>query len=334
VARLANRRQAAAGRDDFLPENRSNHLKELEGVPIVTVMNNPDITTRVLLVDDDSVVRTTLSSLLTVSGFQVTTAANVNEALKLICSETYDVLLSDLHMPGAGDGLTVISAMRHANPKAVTLLLSACPQLAAAIQAIVLQADEILTKPIDMTSLVDVIRQRTAAGPGGVRETLGVGEILQRHTETTMRLWFEYLQEEWEVSSIPMTYEQRCAHLPQLFRELVSRLQSTQEIGSRQKLSPAAVQHGKKRYQQGCSAGMLVEEARMLRFSIFQTLQDHLANIDISFLFLDVMVIADEIDSQLRQAVTAFMECSMADALRSERKSVNQRLQATQWTSD
>jgi CheY-like chemotaxis protein len=41
--------------------------------------------------------------------------------LNLINSQVFDVLLSDLHMPGAGDGLTVVSAMRHANPKAVTM---------------------------------------------------------------------------------------------------------------------------------------------------------------------------------------------------------------------
>jgi CheY-like chemotaxis protein len=297
---------------------------------MVTLMDKHDMTTRVLLVDDDCVLRTILSSLLSVSGFQVTTAASVNEALKLICSETYDVLLSDLHMPGAGDGLTVISAMRHANPRAVTLLLSAYPQLAAATQAIVLQADEILTKPIDMTSLIDIIRQRTAAGPAGARETLSVSEILSRNTETIMRLWFEYLQGEEKVSSIPLSYEQSCAHLPQLFRELVCRLQSTQVIGSHKKLSTAAVLHGKKRYQQGYSAAMLVEESRMLQVSIFQMLQDNLTNIDLSRMLMGVMVIADEIDSQLSQAMTSFMECSMADALRSARQGLNQQLQATQ----
>jgi CheY-like chemotaxis protein len=292
-------------------------------------MDEHDMITRVLLVDDDSVVRTTLSSLLAVSGFDVTTAASVKEALKLICSETYDVLLSDLHMPGAGDGLTVISAMRHANPKAVTLLLSAFPQLAAATQALVLQADEILTKPIDTTALIDLIRQRTAAGPGGNREILSVGEILSRHSETTMRLWFEYLEEEKTVSPISLTYEQRSAHLPQLFRELVTRLQSTQLVGGQQKVSSAAVLYGKKRHQQGYSATMLVEESRMLQASIFQTLQDNLANIDLSLMLTGIMAIADEIDWQLSQAMTSFIECSMGDAHPSVQKEANQPLQAT-----
>jgi YesN/AraC family two-component response regulator len=70
--------------------------------------------------------------------------------LKHISSDHYDVLLSDLHMPGAGDGLTVVSAMRHANPKAVTMLLSAFPEMGAAAHAIMLQADEILVKPMNV----------------------------------------------------------------------------------------------------------------------------------------------------------------------------------------
>src|SRR6202789_19149 len=121
--------------------------------------------TRVLLVDDEEVVRVSMSFVLEQSGFTVTSASNVPEALKFISSETYDVLLSDLHMPGAGDGLTVVSAMRHANPRAVTLLLSAFPEMTVAAHAILLQADEILVKPMDITALVDVIKQRLASGP-------------------------------------------------------------------------------------------------------------------------------------------------------------------------
>src|SRR3984885_1970983 len=69
---------------------------------------------RVLVVDDDEVVRETLRAILQKHDFEVTCAANVSQALKFISSQKYDVLLSDLHMPGAGDGLTVVSAMRHA----------------------------------------------------------------------------------------------------------------------------------------------------------------------------------------------------------------------------
>ena len=64
--------------------------------------------------------------------------------MKFIGSQKYDGLLSDLHMTSAADGLTVVSAMRHANPDAVTLLLSAFPEMSAAANAILMQTDEIM----------------------------------------------------------------------------------------------------------------------------------------------------------------------------------------------
>jgi CheY-like chemotaxis protein len=67
--------------------------------------------TKILLVDDDEVQNIIMRKLLEREGFDITVASNVAEALRLISSERYDVLLSDLHMPGAADGLTVISAM-------------------------------------------------------------------------------------------------------------------------------------------------------------------------------------------------------------------------------
>jgi DNA-binding NtrC family response regulator len=114
---------------------------------------------KILIVDDDEVIGLTLAATLKHHGFDITTANNVSDALKIISSETFDVLLSDLHMPGAGDGLTVVSAMRHSNPKAVTMLLSAFPEMDAAAQAILLQTDQILVKPVDVPSLIRTITE-------------------------------------------------------------------------------------------------------------------------------------------------------------------------------
>jgi CheY-like chemotaxis protein len=112
------------------------------------------VDTKILLVDDDKVLRFTLSEILKQYGFSVTTAANVPEALRHINSITFDLLLSDLHMPGAGDGLTVVSAMRHSNPKAVMMLLSAFPEMDAAARAILKQTDQVLVKPIEVPALI------------------------------------------------------------------------------------------------------------------------------------------------------------------------------------
>jgi len=52
---------------------------------------------------------------------------------------------------------------------------------------------------------------------------------------------------------------------------------------------------------------MLVEESRILQAIIFKTIQNNLATIDPSLLLEDVMTIADEMDSQLSQAMASFM---------------------------
>jgi len=261
---------------------------------------------RILLVDDDELVRAALSEVLEHSGFAVTSASDVVEALKHISSETYDVLVTDLHMPGAGDGLTVVSAMRHANPKAVTLLLSAFPEMAAAAQAILLEADEILLKPMDVVSLIQVINQRVASGSQRRREIVTVATILERNRDSIIQEWFGRLQAEETLMSIPLNREQRCSHLPSVFIDLISRLRSQEPMGTKEPRSTGAARHGANRFSQGYTAAMLVEESRMLQVSIFNTLHKNLLNIDYSVLLIGVMTIADEIDFQLSQAIESY----------------------------
>ena len=270
---------------------------------------------KILLVDDDELARLTMDALLKDRGFDVTNVSSVSEALRLISSETYDVLLSDLHMPGAGDGLTVVSAMRHANPRTITMLLSAFPEMDAAAQAILLQADQIMVKPMDVTAIVAAIEQRLASGTPAISTVETVAAIIERSAERAIQEWFELVETDDIVMAIPLSREQRCAHLPQVFRDLTARLISSRPIGSREILSPAATQHGIARRKQGYTAAMMVEESRMLQITIFDTLQRNLASIDFSVVLLGVMSIADEIDSQLSQAMKAYIAESVSDSL-------------------
>src|ERR1700694_6076908 len=84
-------------------------------------------THRVLVVEDDDAVRLMLQEGLQRDGFEVVTASNVRDALRHIAAEKFDVLLSDLHLPLAGDGFTLVSAMRHTHPDALTVILSGYP---------------------------------------------------------------------------------------------------------------------------------------------------------------------------------------------------------------
>jgi DNA-binding response OmpR family regulator len=271
--------------------------------------------TRILLVDDDQVILATLGELLQQQGFEVTEAGGVPEALKLITANVYDVLLSDLHMPGAGDGLTVVSAMRHSNPKAVTILLSAFPEMDAASHAILLQADQILVKPMNVTALVATINETLATGAPAARLVETVAAILEKTAEGTIADWYGHVLKDRTVMAVSLTYEERTGYLHQVLGDLVHRLRSNVPIGGKELVSEAAAEHGRNRRGHGYSAAMLVEESRMLQVSIFATLQKNLASIDFSILLTEVMTIADEIDSQLSQAMASYISASVMDAL-------------------
>jgi DNA-binding response OmpR family regulator len=262
---------------------------------------------RLLLVDDNDNVRAVYQEGLQANGFEVVAAASVNEALRLISTEKFDVLLSDLHMPDAGDGFTVVSAMRHAHPNAVTLVLSSYPALQEAMAAILLEPDEVLVKPVGLATIAETI-QKKLSNPSARRSMKKerVAEILERDAEPTIRDWMSKVERNEELSAVSLNYQERTGHLPLLLSDLVRRLR----LAPNAKLpnSTAAREHGIRRRKQGYTVAMAVEESRILQVSIFGTLQNNLRSVDFNSVLLDVMTIADEVDSQLKQAMLGFTE--------------------------
>jgi len=263
--------------------------------------------TRVLFVDDNDDFREVIRSGLEHRGFEVTAAASVNEALKLIVSEAFDVLISDLHMPDAGDGFTVVTAMRHSNPKAVTIVLSGYPEIQESISAILFQADEILMKPVGLKAIVEIIQKRIS-NPSNceIARKERVADILERSIDETIQDWVSRMDDDIELKVISLPLEKRMGHLPLLIANLVERLRATPN--SKAPVSSAAHEHGILRRRQGYTVPMVVEESRILQVSIFNTLQKNIQHVEISSVLVDIMTIADEVDSQLKQAMVGFME--------------------------
>jgi len=144
---------------------------------------------KVLLVDDDGAVRDMMTATLEHKGFKVVSAANVTEALKHISAESFDVLLTDLHMPNPGDGFTVVTAMRHSQPDALTLLVSGYPDVQSAIATILLEADEIIVKPFEVGKLADLIREKMLTRrPTPRLEKESGGDIAALHDRCDRRL--------------------------------------------------------------------------------------------------------------------------------------------------
>jgi len=265
---------------------------------------------RVLLVDDDKAVLDMMQAALESRRFNVTPVAGVAEALGRINTDKFDVLVTDQRMPGDADGFTLVSAMRSAQPDALTVLTSGHPDTQAAMAAIVLQADEILVKPFDVSALGELISRRVASHRGSPRiprET--VATILERQATSIIADWLGRLKEDEVLSGVQLDDSDRIGHLPRLVQDLVVRLRMAQVPASKHaRISAPAVEHGMLRYSQGYSIEMIVDESRLLQVSIFHELHNNLNRVDLSTLLIDVMTIADEVDSQLRQSIGGYLE--------------------------
>ena len=264
---------------------------------------------RVLLVDDDDAVRTMMSLTLEHKGFEVASAANVTEALKLITTESFDVLITDLHMPSPSDGFAVITAMRHIQPKALTLLVSGYPDVKSAMDAILLEADEILVKPFETKTLADLVHDKLLTRAHTVPTPKErVAAILRRCSALIVEDWLAKVKESKELSLVRLSDQECTGYLPKLIDDLILRLRSphipVQDGDSI--CSAAAVAHGKMRRAQGYTPAMLVHDSRILQVTLFGTLQKNLSALDFSVLLPDVMTIADEVDSQLTQAMDGY----------------------------
>jgi DNA-binding response OmpR family regulator len=266
---------------------------------------------RVLLVDDDSAVRAMMKEGLQRKGFEVATAASVTEALKRIATESFDVLITDLHMPEPGDGFTVVSAMRHSQPNALTMLVSGYPDVQSAMAAILLEADEILVKPFEIGRLTELVQEKVInCKPAKRVEKERVGKILQRCGSRIIEDWLVRAKQSSDLNCLPLSDEERTGHLAKLVEDLALRLSkpSATSKDSDAIFSAAAVAHGKLRFQQGYTPAMLVHESRILQVTIFGTLQSNLNSLDFSLLLPDVMTIADEVDAQLTQSMDSYMK--------------------------
>jgi DNA-binding response OmpR family regulator len=265
---------------------------------------------RVLLVDDDDAVREMMSVILQSKGFDVTLAASVTEALKLIMTETFEVLITDLHMPNPSDGFAVITAMRHTQPDALTLLVSGYPDVKSAIDAILLEADEIMVKPFEAGKLAELVHNKLLARkPAVPTPKERVASILQHCMSDVVDGWLAKVKKSKELNQVSLSDQERTGYLPKLIEDLILRLRAPNIPGEESDsiCSAAAVAHGKMRKMQGYTPAMLVHDSRILQVTLFGLLQKNLSAMDFSLLLPDVMTIADEVNSQLTQAMESYM---------------------------
>lgn len=107
---------------------------------------------KILVVDDDQVTRKLLYQRLRKAEYEVETAADGTEAIRLIANQFFDVILTDLMMPGV-DGIGVLESAKEANLKTEVILITAHGSIDSAILAMKKGAADYLQKPINLDEL-------------------------------------------------------------------------------------------------------------------------------------------------------------------------------------
>lgn len=111
----------------------------------------------ILVADDEALARKNICRMLQDEGFQVHEAANGQEALAALDAIDFDIVLTDLQMPGA-DGLTVLRRAREVAPQTFGLLMTAFGTVETAVSALQLGAQDYLLKPIMFDELLRKLR--------------------------------------------------------------------------------------------------------------------------------------------------------------------------------
>ncbi len=113
---------------------------------------------RVMVVDDEEVIREILSDFLTMEGFQVITACDGEHALEQLDAHPINLVISDLKMPRMG-GLELLANVREIHPEVVTLIMTGYGTVETAIEAMKRGAFDYVLKPFKVEEVMHTVRR-------------------------------------------------------------------------------------------------------------------------------------------------------------------------------
>jgi len=108
---------------------------------------------RILVVDDEKIIRESIAFILKKEGFAVTEAANGKDALAKLTGESFDIIITDLEMPEM-KGIELLDHAMHINPQGLVVIITAYGSLETAIAALRKGASDYILKPIEFDELL------------------------------------------------------------------------------------------------------------------------------------------------------------------------------------
>jgi two-component system response regulator PilR (NtrC family) len=113
---------------------------------------------RILVVDDEDALRTVLSAELEGEGYKVNMAADGAEAIAILKTQEFDLILLDIKMPNV-DGFEVLKFIKDNHPKSKVIMLTGFADLKNAIESKKLGAEDFVSKPYDLVDLLTTVER-------------------------------------------------------------------------------------------------------------------------------------------------------------------------------
>lgn len=254
---------------------------------------------RVLVVEDDATLLELSREALGGSG-NVDTTRHTAEALRHITERDYGVLITDLNVEHAGDGLLLAGAMRALQPKARTILITGYPDFTGALAALQSTLDEVALKPVALSTLRAFAQ---LDGPDRDRKIhrlgkLSVWELMSRERTWILDAWIQSVQADVQLAAIPLTVQERIDHMEGLISELCA--------GHPGKEHAHAATHGRVRRQQYPSVELISLEIGYLRRVIFELVLHKLLEVDLSRFAHEMFELNLHIDDDLVESLRNF----------------------------
>ena len=121
-----------------------------------------DKNTRILVVDDDETIRTTMKAILEDEGYLVDLAGSGKEAVQKTHEKTYNVTLLDIRLPDM-EGVELLKLMKDRIPRTRKIMVTGYPSMQNAIGALNKNADAYLLKPVDVEKLLNTVKMQLQA---------------------------------------------------------------------------------------------------------------------------------------------------------------------------
>ena len=117
---------------------------------------------RILVVDDDETIRTTMKVILQDEGYTVDLAASGKEAIQKTQEQSYNVALLDIRLPDM-EGVELLKLLKDGIPRTRKIMVTGYPSMQNAISALNKNADAYLLKPVDVEKLLSTVKEQLTA---------------------------------------------------------------------------------------------------------------------------------------------------------------------------